>query len=190
VENFAPSDQSGSGVGPPAERRPSGRWSFYVASAEPRSCGLETAWRGGTAHLSLALNLSFGEPGLVITLHDAGWDLTAPLSGAGEVFVDGKSAPASLEHRAGSDPTILSGRLARAAGGPALLAALKGGTLLWLASPLGRTPALSLAGSRAAADALARCLDRGPKDQARPSVGLSSGPKRGTVPASHWSMRR
>jgi len=158
-DNAAPATPSA----PSAQHRSSGRWLSYWSVADvsgSQRCGMETAWRGGTAHFALDVFPTAAGPGLLLTLRDEGWDLTAPLSDTGEIVVDRTPLPASFGHTAEMAPTVLAARMTNPADAPGLLTRMKAGALFWVTSPLGRTPALSLAGAGPAIDALARCLAR------------------------------
>ena len=110
----------------------------------------------------MALDLVSASAGrtLVITLRDEGWSIDAPLSGEGEIVIDRSTMPVSFEYVPELGHTAVIGRLANPADGPSLVLHMRTGSLLWVTSPLGRTPALSLAGAAAAVDTLTRCFSR------------------------------
>ena len=156
AENSAPAAPSGPGLAG-GQHRPDGHWLNY-ADPSGADCGIETGWRGGTARLALDLvNASAGRM-LVITLRDDGWNIDGALSGEGTIVVDRSSMPVSFEYVPELGHSAVIGRLANPGEGPSLLLRLRTGSLLWVTSPLGRTPALSLAGAAPAVDALSRCL--------------------------------
>ncbi len=156
IDNTAPPAPSSPGVAGGRQHQ-DGHWLAY-ADSSAADCGVETGWRGGTARLALDLVNAAAGRVLVVTLRDEGWNIDTPLSGDGELVVDRSVMPVSFEYVPELGHAAVIGRLANPADGPLLLQRMRAGSLLWVTSPLGRTPALSLAGVAPAVDTLSRCL--------------------------------